>query len=103
MVISMKKEIEIVVKKPGTHCARGQNSCEKCREAFKKYEYGLSEVLDKCKTPNATHPSFGLRIDDKPVRIDSCWIVRSFKDEKEAKEFSKKNNIKYIEMIPIRE
>ena len=99
----MKKEISIVVKKPAVHCARGHENCNKCKEAFKKYEYSLYGILDKCKTPDVAHYSFGLRVDGEPIRIDSCWIVRSFKDEKEAKEFSNKNNIKYIEMIPIRE
>lgn len=58
--------------------------------------YGLYN-LEECKIRYDTHAHYGA------LSLCDGNKIKSFENEKEAKEYAKKNNLKYIENIPIRE
>ena len=76
------------------HCAKGPKGCAKCREAAKDVKFYVLKVYPDPGT-------MARPIIEVKVKGETHWMVydtiNSFKDEKEARNFAKKNKLTLIE------
>ena len=82
--------LEYIKKISLIHCARGPAICEKCKLLAKKVKICLLKLY-----PEPTYiarPTLTLTIDGKPSHYEYD-IRKVFKDEDEAREYSKKYSI----------
>ena len=80
---------EIILRVKEIHCAKGPKICKKCEEAQSRSYYALYKK-GECKNPGMAHPHYS-------QNICSLNITKKFSNEKEAKDYAKKNNAQYIE------
>ncbi len=92
----MSEENHVIRKMSFPHCARGPKNCAKCREAAKDVKIYLLKVYPDPGT--MARPIIEVNISGEKV-----WqvydVIRDFKNEKEAREYVKKNGLKLTEEI----
>lgn len=88
----MEEFVEIIKWMPIIHCARGASRCDKCKKAIQE---GLKISLVKVylKPGYIARPMTDIDINGKKS-ICEYDIVTRFKDEKEAKDYARKHNVK---------
>lgn len=93
----IKKEL-IILRKGGSHCARGINLCSKCNQENQNITYSLYG-LGESKRPEIAQAVYSIEVQGKKLIVADSNFIMNFKDENEAKTYSAKNNIQIINMI----
>jgi len=85
------KYIEIIKKMPYIHCARGSKTCAKCKELEKKNkDFALIKVY--LKGTEISRPMMEIIVGSQRI-FGEYDILKRFKNQSEAKEYTIKNKI----------
>ncbi len=91
------KEKFVILKKTGIHCARGTKTCKKCQAESKNIYYSLYE-LGEPKQPEIAQPFYSIELNGEKLHVADSNLVQSFLNEEEAKGYSKKHNIGFVDI-----
>ncbi len=87
---------EFMIKKMSTpHCARGPKLCKKCAEAEKIQKICLLKIF--FEPGKVARPTIGILEDGQQQHVEYD-LIKTFKDEIEAKEYAKTNKIARISL-----
>ncbi len=83
-----------MIKKMSTpHCARGPKLCNKCAEAAKEQKICLLEIFFESGT--MARPTIAIE-DNGETKYVEYDLLKTFKNEDEAKKYAEKNDITRI-------
>ncbi len=87
----LKKTSELIIRKKSIpHCSKGPKLCKKCATAAKKKDIYLLKIY--YESGDKARPVIEVTRDDQTKFLEYD-LIQMFKDEKEAKQYAKQNNI----------
>lgn len=91
----VRMDSEVIIKRAGVHCKRGPKICNECKKAEGE-TYFLLYKIEICNTPYEQHPHYDRLVDGQLISLCHNSVTKKFNTEKEAKDYAKRNNVKFV-------